>query len=342
MKRRTTLKLGLAAAAAGTAAGTLAPAPSAFAGSHGKTAFILAHGSWHGAWCWGLVEPRLNLAGFPSIPIDFPGHGLNAVVPQSFRTRPLDPAAFATEPSALAGIGVDRFADTVIAAADRARAMGAERVFAVGHSMGGVPITFAAARAPEKFTGLVYLAALAPAPGKPAGAYLGLEAQQKESKLGPIVAADPAVVGALRIDPRTEDEAIRKAGKEALAADVDDGPVGDRDAPLHPGRAGFHVRRDGRIRARIRGAEADLHPLQPGPDPRQLHLRRDRRRHERGLALVPDPAHRPGIVPRGDVLQARGARGSPDRRDLNAIRGAGAAPPPRRRVAWFPGRAHRR
>ena len=221
MKRRTTLKLGLAAAAAGTAAGTLTATPS-FAGSHGKTAFVLAHGSWHGAWCWGLVEPRLNLAGYASIAIDFPGHGLNAVTPKSFRARPLDAEAFATEPSALAGIGVGQFADTVIAAADRARAMGAERVFAIGHSMGGVPITFAAARAPEKFTGLIYLAALAPAPGKPAGAYLGLEAQQKESKLGPIVAADPAVVGALRIDPRTEDEAIQATGKEALAADVDD------------------------------------------------------------------------------------------------------------------------
>ena len=221
MKRRTTLKLGLAAAAAGTAAGTFTSTPAS-AASHGKTAFVLAHGSWHGAWCWGLVEPRLNLAGFLSIAIDFPGHGLNAVTPKSFRTRPLDPAAFATEPSHLGPIGVDQFADTVIAAADRARAMGAERVFAVGHSMGGVPITFAAARAPEKFTGLIYLAALAPAPGKPAGAYLGLEAQQKESKLGAIVAADPAVVGALRIDPRSEDEAVRKAGKEALAADVDD------------------------------------------------------------------------------------------------------------------------
>ena len=221
MKRRTTLKLGLAAAAAGTAPATLAPRPS-LAASHGQTAFILAHGSWHGAWCWGLVEPRLNLAGYMSIAIDFPGHGLNAVTPRSFRTRPLDAEAFATEPSALAEIGVGQFADTVIAAADRARAMGAERVFAVGHSMGGVPITFAAARAPEKFTGLIYLAALAPAPEKPAGAYLGLEEQAKESKLGAIFAADPAVVGALRIDPRSQDEAIRQAGKEALAADVDD------------------------------------------------------------------------------------------------------------------------
>ena len=221
MKRRTTLKLGLGAAAGAAAAGALTAAPS-LAGSAAKTAFVLAHGSWHGSWTWGLVEPRLNLAGFMSIAIDFPGHGLDAVIPKSFRARPFDAAAFAAEPSPLAGIGVDRFADTVIAAADRARALGAERVFAVGHSMGGVPITFAAARAPEKFAGLIYLAALAPAPGKPAGAYLELEEQQQKSQIGPIVAADPAVVGALRIDPRSTDEAVLKAGKTALAADVDD------------------------------------------------------------------------------------------------------------------------
>ena len=221
MNRRTILKLGLAATAASTTAGIL-PAAPAFADPHGTTAFVLVHGSWQGAWCWGLVEPRLNLAGYLSIAIDLPGHGLNAVTPNSFRTRPLDAEAFATEPSALAGIGIDRFADAVIAAADRARAMGAKRVFAVGHSMGGVPVTFAAARAPERFTGLVYVAALAPAPEKPAGAYIALEEQQKQSKLGAIVAADPAVVGALRIDTRSEDEAIQKAGKEALAADVDE------------------------------------------------------------------------------------------------------------------------
>ena len=221
MKRRTTLKLGLGAAVGAAAGGALGPSPS-FAGSAPKTAFVLAHGSWHGAWCWGLVEPRLNLAGFLSIAIDFPGHGLEAVIPESFRARPFDPAAFAVEPSPIAGVGVERFADTVTAAADRARAMGAERVFAVGHSMGGVPITFAAAKAPEKFTGLIYLAALAPAPGKPAGAYLALKEQEEKSEIGPIVAADPAVVGALRIDPRSTDEAILKAGKAALAADVDD------------------------------------------------------------------------------------------------------------------------
>ncbi len=87
---------------------------------------------------------------------------------------------------------------------------------------GGVPITFAAAKAPEKFDGLVYLAALAPTPGKPAGAYLQLEDQAKNSKLGPVILADPAKIGALRIDPRSTDAEYLATAKEALAADVDD------------------------------------------------------------------------------------------------------------------------
>ena len=168
------------------------------------------------------MTTRLNQAGCMSIAIDLPGHGLDAVIPESFRSRPLDPSAFGTEPSAIAGIGIDSYADAVIAAADRAKEMGADRVIAVGHSMGGVPITFAAAKSPEKFAGLVYIAALLPTPGKPAGFYIGLADQAARSKIGAIIAADPAVIGALRFDPRTEDPAMLATGKETLAADVDD------------------------------------------------------------------------------------------------------------------------
>ena len=139
--------------------------------------------------------------------------------------RPLDAAAFATEPSFLAPIRVDEFADVVIAGADRMLATGASQVIAVGHSMGGTPITFAAAKAPEKFAGLVYVAALAPTPGKPSGAYLGGERQVKhfEERGGSnLFLADPAVVGALRIDPGSEDPAYQAIAKEALFADMDE------------------------------------------------------------------------------------------------------------------------
>ena len=188
----------------------------------GRTAFVLVHGSWHGAWCWGLVEPGLNLAGHMSIAIDLPGHGLHAAVPESFRLRPLDPEEFGKELSPIAGIEIDRYADAVIAAADRAKAMGADRVIAVGHSMGGVPVTFAAAKSPEKFAGLVYVAAPVPTPGKPAGHYISLEDQVAGTKIGKMLAADASAVGALRFDPKTEDQAMLATIKDALAADVDD------------------------------------------------------------------------------------------------------------------------
>ncbi|WP_419912196.1 alpha/beta hydrolase [Hoeflea sp.] len=219
MDRRGFLK----GAAAGTTMMAAAGLQPASAQATSGTAFVFVHGSWHGGWCWGQVEPILNRAGHMTIAIDLPGHGLNARLPGTFAARPLDAAAFAADPSPLAGIGIGEYAAAVVDGAERARAAGAQKVVAVGHSMGGVPITFAAAGQPQAFDGLVYIAALAPMPGKPAGAYLQLEEQQKNSKLGPALVADPAVVGALRIDTRSTDPEYLAVLREALAADVDEG-----------------------------------------------------------------------------------------------------------------------
>lgn len=218
MKRRGFIKGSITGAAAASA---ISAAPAKAQGSD-KPGFVLVHGSWHGGWCWDLVEKHLNAAGHMTMAIDLPGHGLNASIPAAFKKRPLDPGAFATEPSAIASIGTDEYADAVLEGAARLEAMGVSSIYAVGHSMGGVPVTFAAAKSPDTFAGLVYLTALAPTPGKPAGAYTVLEEQQAKSKLGPTVMADPAIVGALRIDPRSEDPEYLAIAKEALAADVDD------------------------------------------------------------------------------------------------------------------------
>ncbi|MEL6642241.1 MAG: alpha/beta fold hydrolase, partial [Pseudomonadota bacterium] len=187
MERRSVLKGAALLPAAVAATATTANAD----GHGGTTAFVLVHGSWHGAWCWGLIEPLLEAAGHMSIAIDLPGHGLSARNPQAFVQRPLDPAAFATEPSSLAAIPIADYAAAVTEAATRARAAGAERVVAVGHSMGGVPVTFAAAGAPDLFDDIIYVAALAPTPGKPAGAYLAGEDQAANSKIGNVIMADP-------------------------------------------------------------------------------------------------------------------------------------------------------
>ncbi len=216
MKRRTMLKL----TAAGAAAPFVLPTTRAAAAT-GDTAFVLVHGSWHAGWCWSLIEPALNNAGCVTVAVDLPGHGLGAALPHSFLTRPLDPAAFAAEPSAIAAITIDAYADAVLAGVGRAAAAGARNVFLVGHSMGGVPATFAAARQPESIAGIIYINALAPTPGKPAGAYLGLEDQHANSLIGNVIAADPSVIGALRMDPRSDNPDYLDGARKALAADVE-------------------------------------------------------------------------------------------------------------------------
>ncbi|MEM7188106.1 MAG: alpha/beta fold hydrolase [Pseudomonadota bacterium] len=207
--------------ATGAGALTLA-AGTAGAADSGKTAFVLVHGSWHGGWCWGQVASALAASGHMSLAIDLPGCGLNAVSPKAYYQRPLDPAAYATEISQFAEIPSDAFADAVLEAAQTLRWYGAERVVAVGHSMGGMPITLAAAKDPTALHGLVFLTALTAVPGKPAGAYLGLPAQAEGSLLGPLFMADPAKIGGLRIDPRSPDPEYYAKGKAALAADVPD------------------------------------------------------------------------------------------------------------------------
>ena len=37
--------------------------------------FVLVHGAFHGAWCWGRTIPELEGRGHESVAIDLPGHG---------------------------------------------------------------------------------------------------------------------------------------------------------------------------------------------------------------------------------------------------------------------------
>jgi pimeloyl-ACP methyl ester carboxylesterase len=102
---------------------------------------VLVHGAFGGAWCWEPVLPGLRAAGHTVEAIDLPGHG--------------------EDKTPVAEVTLDAYADRVCGVL----AAGPPAVL-VGHSMGGVVVTQAAARNPDHVAALVYLAAFAPADGQ--------------------------------------------------------------------------------------------------------------------------------------------------------------------------------
>jgi pimeloyl-ACP methyl ester carboxylesterase len=97
--------------------------------------FILIHGSWHGAWCWHKLMPRLEKQGHAVIAPDLPGLGRD-------RT-PVNRVSLATWRRHVCDI-VDRVTGPVVL---------------VGHSRGGVVISEVAEHRPERVQTLVFLCA---------------------------------------------------------------------------------------------------------------------------------------------------------------------------------------
>ena len=160
--------------------------------------YILIHGSWHGAWCWDKVIPRLEGKGHTVFAPDLPGHGQDKT-----------PIPDITLQSYCDCIGA------VLAEAD-------EPVILVGHSMGGVAITQAAEFWPDKIQTLVYLAAFLPGNGQ---SLLDLGLQDRDSFLVPNL-----VIVEAEGYSTVKEEAIR----EAFYADCTDEDVTRAQSLLVP------------------------------------------------------------------------------------------------------------
>jgi len=191
------------------------------AGGSDRPAFVLIHGSWHGAWTWSEMTPLLAKAGYASIAIDLPGAGARARIPQSFLKRPLDKAAFATETSPVAGVTQEDRTKAAIDAVDHAAGLGNGKVVLVGHSWGGLTVSHVAEAVPEKLHSVVYLTAFLLPDGMTGGAILG-DPSFETAELGPLFMADPAETGGLRIDPRSQDPDYVAQAKLAFYHDVSD------------------------------------------------------------------------------------------------------------------------
>jgi pimeloyl-ACP methyl ester carboxylesterase len=186
-----------------------------------RAPFVLVHGAWWGAWSFERLIPPLARRGHTAIARDLPGHGLNARFPRAYAQRPLDKAAFGTERSPSAHITLDDYADSVIRTIEDARSLGNGKVVLVGHSMGGIVITAVAERVPEYIEHLVYLAAFMPASGVPMSEYRTAP-ENEGSLLAKQVMADPRAIGALRVDPRSQDQDYWSNGWRALCHDLSD------------------------------------------------------------------------------------------------------------------------
>jgi pimeloyl-ACP methyl ester carboxylesterase len=104
--------------------------------------FLLIHGAFHGAWCWHKAIPELAKRGHDAQAIDLPGQG--------------------QDQTPLAEVTLDTMVDRVVAAlADLPGP-----VVLVGHSLGGMVISAAAEKAPERIKTLVFLAAFLPRDGE--------------------------------------------------------------------------------------------------------------------------------------------------------------------------------
>ncbi|HEX3803346.1 MAG TPA: alpha/beta fold hydrolase [Solirubrobacteraceae bacterium] len=130
---------------------------------------VLVHGAFGGAWCWEPVIPGLEQAGHSVDTLDLPGAG--------------------DDQTPIAEVTLDAYAHGVC----KLLLAGPPAVL-VGHSMGGMVVTQAAARLPEQVAALVYVSAFVPADGE---SLLSLtarpEAADDQIQANIVVSGDPPV-----------------------------------------------------------------------------------------------------------------------------------------------------
>ncbi len=196
-------------------------------------AFVFIHGAWSNHHTWDKVVAILANKGFASVAIDLPGAGANAAVPQSFRHRPLDREAFAAEPSPNGDVTQEERTAAVLNSLEKARTLGNGKVILVGHSLGGLTLNHVGEAAPEQLHALVYLSAFMLPRGMDAVEFIR-SAPMSDAVVPSLFMADPEGVGAMRIDPTSDDPDYVAAMREAFCADASEEDFELAKAQLHP------------------------------------------------------------------------------------------------------------
>ena len=200
--------------------------------STSKSAFVLVHGGWHNQSSWERVKPMLEAQGHAVLTLDLPGAGANTIAPKSLGARPFDPAAFAAEPSPIAGVTLDERTAAVVALVEDAASLGDGQVILVGHSAGGMVVSAVAERVPQRLAAIVYLAGFMVPNGLSLLAMLPHESMSSALSPGLFV-GDPGAVGATRINPGPADDDYRSLLKASFYADATDTDFAQAASQLH-------------------------------------------------------------------------------------------------------------
>jgi pimeloyl-ACP methyl ester carboxylesterase len=108
--------------------------------------FVLVHGAWHGAWCWGAVVNQLERLGDRAYAVDLPGHGMSEVDRAT--------VTFDSYVNSVAKFIEDRNLSNVVLA---------------GHSLGGLTIPNVAAKIPKRIKRVVWVTAIVMLDGEALG-----------------------------------------------------------------------------------------------------------------------------------------------------------------------------
>jgi pimeloyl-ACP methyl ester carboxylesterase len=200
--------------------------------SNANPTFVFVHGAWHAAATWRLVTPLLEAHGYVVRTLDLPGAGRNARAPRSYGRRPLDLAAFAIERSLNAEVSQQDRTRAVVALIDEVTRIQATPVVLVGHSLGGLTVSAVAEAIPERVSAVVYLTAFLLPPGMTAQTMIE-HPTMADSLVPPLFLADPGLVQAMRIDPRSDRPDYVQQTKSALYGDLNDAGLQSAQSHLH-------------------------------------------------------------------------------------------------------------
>jgi pimeloyl-ACP methyl ester carboxylesterase len=168
------------------------------------------------------ADQGLALRGHRTVGVELPGHGPAEQFQHAYQA-PQDLAKLATVPSAVAGVKLDDYVEATVDVVRKVSGYGP--VILVGGSLGGAAITKAADEVPDLIDRLVYDAAFCCTKLRsPADCLQTPEGRESlGASLAAGVIADPAVIGAMRINWRTNDRKFLAAAKAAFMAEASDG-----------------------------------------------------------------------------------------------------------------------